>query len=530
MATMPGKRSDRTRRPLTWLTLLLALALVLTGALAWKAIEAQREQERVAQRTLADYADFAAYNLASGIYREVGIQVLARFAALPPAGSPSLFSSPATSLGCAAGFYFEFLPNTGSLRLGSPAPDAVAAQQLADTLAHARQLFNEASWRFRYLRLELPNDGSGVFITAFSTADGFGVRGMSSCIWDDSDFTKLMRREHALPPSLTEDREPDSLYGVTVADGNGEVLYRSAEQYLDGIPGSAMLGPEFGQLAVAVSLNPATAGDLLIGGTGSSSAPSAVGLFSLSALLLLAAAAQLRREYRLIGARSGFVSRVSHELRTPLSQILIFTELLKLGRLRSDAERNRALDIIDKEVRRLIRLVENVLLFSRAAEPPKLVLEPVDLGSVARETVDAFRPLADARRATVELAISPGTAVIAERNALRQVLINLLDNAVKYGPAGQTVLIEAASHNGAVALAVEDQGPGIPQDQREEIWRGFTRLAEEEGAGPPGSGIGLAVVRSLVDMMGGKASVTDSATGGSRFAIELPSGRGAPQS
>jgi len=243
----------------------------------------------------------------------------------------------------------------------------------------------------------------------------------------------------------------------------------------------------------------------------------------LSALLLLAAAAQLRREFRLIGARSGFVSSVSHELRTPLSQILIFTELLKLGRLRSDKERTRALDIIDKEVRRLIRLVENVLSFSRASEPPKLVLENVDVRTLAQETVEAFRPLAEARQATVTVDVAGGTAVRAERNAMRQVLINLLDNAVKYGPAGQTVLVEAVAQNGSVELAVEDQGPGIPPDKRDLIWQGFTRL---EDGGPSGSGIGLAVVQSLVERMGGTAEVSDSATGGSRFSVVLPAGRG----
>ena len=104
-------------------------------------------------------------------------------------------------------------------------------------------------------------------------------------------------------------------------------------------------------------------------------------------------------------------------------------------------------------------------------------------------------------------------------------LLNLLDNAVKYGPAGQTVRVEATSYDGEVELAVEDQGPGIPLDARNLIWDGFKRLERDNLSNEAGSGIGLSVVKSLVERMSGRVTVTDSSTGGARFIVFLPAAK-----
>jgi signal transduction histidine kinase len=213
---------------------------------------------------------------------------------------------------------------------------------------------------------------------------------------------------------------------------------------------------------------------------------------------------------------------VSHELRTPLSQILIFTELLKLGRLRTSAERERSLDVIDQETRRLIRLVENVLQFSGAGRGRRRVeQESLQLAGVVGETVEAFRPLADARGVTLRVDIPGDYAVLADRSALRQILLNLLDNAIKYGPRAQTVSIEAHRDNGRTRIQVDDQGPGIPRDDRERVWDGYYRLGREARSAVAGSGIGLAVVRSLATDLNGKTWIEDSDTGGARFVVEL---------
>jgi signal transduction histidine kinase len=109
---------------------------------------------------------------------------------------------------------------------------------------------------------------------------------------------------------------------------------------------------------------------------------------------------------------------------------------------------------------------------------------------------------------------------------LRQILLNLLDNAVKYGPRGQTVRVAAERDDGRTRIAVEDQGPGIPLEDRERVWKGYYRLRREAGSAVAGSGIGLAVVQSLATDMGGRSWIEESVTGGARFVVELESGDG----
>jgi signal transduction histidine kinase len=172
--------------------------------------------------------------------------------------------------------------------------------------------------------------------------------------------------------------------------------------------------------------------------------------------------------------------------------------------------------------------VENVLQFSRSgvANRQKVALEAVPLGMAVQETLDAFRPLAAARGARLCVEVPPHTAVHADPSALRQILLNLLDNAVKYGPREQTVSVAARCLNGRVRILVDDQGPGIPREDRERVWKGFYRLQRESRSAVAGSGIGLAVVRSLAGDMGGSTWVEKTDTGGARFIVELDSANG----
>jgi signal transduction histidine kinase len=335
-----------------------------------------------------------------------------------------------------------------------------------------------------------------------------------------------MLAERALPPAVAGDLPADSLFSVIVRSGS-ESIYRSPLRYPTVYQGTAKLGTEFGDLAIDVALRPGIASRLVIGGIPASPTPLVVALSCLSLLFVVMALLQLRREYELIAIRSEFVSNVSHELRTPLSQILIFTELLKLGRLRSNAERDRSLDVIDQETRRLIRLVENVLQFSGAGRSRRrLARESMAVAPLVRETIEAFRPLAETRQVSLKNAVEPTTSVRGDRSALRQILLNLLDNAVKYGPRGQTVSVEAETLNGRTRIRVEDQGPGIPLEDRERVWDGYYRLGREAGSPVAGSGIGLAVVRSLAQDLEGRTWVEDTDTGGARFVIELATGDG----
>ena len=201
----------------------------------------------------------------------------------------------------------------------------------------------------------------------------------------------------------------------------------------------------------------------------------------------------------------------------------MFSELLLGGRLRTDAERDRSLRLIDREARRLAYLVENVLDFSRG-ERGTLTLSPetTALAPAVEEIVEGSAPVARARGMHIRTELDAGAHARLDRGGFRQVLLNFLENAVKYGPPGQTIAVRAERSGASVRVSVEDGGPGIPPGERERIWEPYARLNREVDRVVGGSGIGLSVVRELVTRHGGRAWVEDAPGGGARFVAEFP--------
>jgi signal transduction histidine kinase len=331
-----------------------------------------------------------------------------------------------------------------------------------------------------------------------------------------------------LPRALTGSVQYDSMGSVIVTDRFGVEIYRSAVQYASPFTARDTLGTDMGDLFAHATLREAVADQLIIGGLPRSRLPLILGLLGLTAALIGIALFQLRRESQLARLRSDFISGVSHELRTPLAQIRMFSETLTLGRVRSDDERRRSLAIIDQEARRLTHLVENLLHFSRSErQTTHITPEPTSLAPLVQEVLDGFAPLAAARGATLAADVPEDLIVPADPGAVRQMLLNLLDNAVKYGPAGQAVRIGAARENGVARLWVDDGGPGIPRADRERVWVRFWRLERDRDSAVAGSGIGLAVVRELAALHHGRAFIdetapTDGTPPGTRVVIELP--------
>jgi signal transduction histidine kinase len=164
--------------------------------------------------------------------------------------------------------------------------------------------------------------------------------------------------------------------------------------------------------------------------------------------------------------------------------------------------------------------VENVLHLSRAERRMvRVQRSPTPLAPLLREIVERFAPLAGADAVRIRTTLDEALLVLADPEALHQIVINLLDNAIKYGGRGPVTLRAMLRENRA-RLEVEDEGPGIPAADRTRIWEPFVRL--RAGGAVPGSGIGLAVVRELVAAHGGECRVEETAGGGSRFVVELP--------
>jgi signal transduction histidine kinase len=249
-----------------------------------------------------------------------------------------------------------------------------------------------------------------------------------------------------------------------------------------------------------------------------------LGLLLLGTVLVVVLAVRSsRREAVVARARTDFVAGVSHDLRMPLAQVLLAAETLALGRDRGDAERRTLLTSIVRETKRLIGLVENVLLFSRAGA---IGLRPnvgrVDVAGLFTDVVEATRLSVDDAGQSLEVVGSSDAAVDADRGLVRQALVNLIDNAVKYGRPGGRIRLGAEATAGAVRLYVEDDGPGVPAAERARVFEPYERLGRDQDSERTGSGLGLAVVRSIAEACRGRALIETAPTGGARAILELP--------
>jgi signal transduction histidine kinase len=314
-----------------------------------------------------------------------------------------------------------------------------------------------------------------------------------------------------------------------LARADGGIIFASPVGYEQTFSAADTLGVALGSLVVTAAVRPEAAGSLVIGGLPRSRLPMSLALIALTLVVGAGGLLEMRRHEQLAKLREGFVSSVSHELRTPLTQIRMLAELLEDDKLRSSGERTRAVHIIRREAQRLTQLVENILQFSRLrAAPGSEALRDVDLDAAVREVVASFQPMAESAGATVKATATTGLAVQGQREGVRRILMNLLDNALKYGPPGQTVEVQAAAHNGSVRLIVQDEGPGVPEADRQRIWEPYWRLPRDVDSVRPGSGVGLAVVRSLVQQYGGEAWVEAAPRTGARFVVELPRASAGP--
>jgi signal transduction histidine kinase len=312
----------------------------------------------------------------------------------------------------------------------------------------------------------------------------------------------------------------ESLLTLTIADLQRRPIYQTSKQSIDSkYYGVQPLG-FIGGTTFWVALRPDAARYLIAGGMPESRLPASLVLLAGSIVLAIAGFASLRSEIRLVNSREKFLANVSHELRTPLQQILMFVQLLRLGRMRGESERERSLEIIERETHRLIALSNSVM----AAAKPEMQLKsaPVDVGAVAATAADFFAPLAEARKMRIELDVAGPAIARGDPGAVRQILINVLDNAAKYGPVGQSICVGVRSEGSVVRLWVDDSGPGIPEAERDNVWKPFFRVGGTLNDSTGGAGLGLAIVRDLATAMGAEATLSRRPAGGTRFTLSLP--------
>ena len=238
------------------------------------------------------------------------------------------------------------------------------------------------------------------------------------------------------------------------------------------------------------------------------------------AIVLLSVAAE-RRTSRM---KSEFIANVSHELKTPLSLIRMFGELLATGKHKGAESSKEYAEIITREAERLSHLIDNVLDFARI-ERGKASYDFAEgqLDDVIERALDLARYRVEKEKMRLRTEIQPGLPPVRmDENAMTLVLLNLVDNAVKYAAEGKDIDVRLYRTPGGVTLSVRDRGPGIPLDEQPRIFERFYRARTARDRNVRGSGIGLALVKHIVEAHGGRLAVESAPGQGATFTVALP--------
>ena len=516
----------------------LGVAVVLIAAIAWQAFSAAGSHQVLADRVLHDYADLAASEFvrrSEAYFGNYGFAVLSRAldrtgkdAAAPlPSRADLIAVIPENSRGSVELIRAVIRFDEHGTRFetsGDPLPEAIQESLIKGALAPAGD-------KVEYSVVHSVKDGrTRTFVVARANGPARGDRRLAFEVdynalgaW----MNKYVLKDPLLPPALASRDSSASALHVDVQPPGPAAPF-------DSPPGHKSLGATvvrevvgddparpLAGFFVRVTIDPSAAEQLIIGGRPESRMPLLMLLLALAIALMIAAALQIRRERKLAQLRQDFVTQASHELRTPVARARMFTETLLLDRVRSDEERQHALRAIDRSTRQLSLLIENMLQFSRRGGDGVLPVERVDLPALAREVISEFET-SIGTSATHTLKTPPALDAIVNPDAFRQVLLNLLDNAWKYGGPSKATTIELLVVDGEIHVRIDDSGPGVPERDRESIWLPYVRLDRDRRSSTAGSGIGLAVVRDLIAKHGGRYWIDASPQGGARFVVTFP--------
>jgi two-component system OmpR family sensor kinase len=215
-----------------------------------------------------------------------------------------------------------------------------------------------------------------------------------------------------------------------------------------------------------------------------------------------------------------FLADASHELRTPLASIRGYAELFRIGAASSPADIRKAMTRIEGEAARMGVLVDDLLTLARLDELPEVAPGRVDMTDLSRDAVEDARAIAADRE--IALQAEGPALVLGDPHHLRQVIGNLMRNAIVHTPTGTPIELNVSTDGDEVVVEVRDHGPGLPADATDAIFERFWRADPGRGRGKAGAGLGLAIVASVVEAHGGKASAGNAAGGGASFTVRIP--------
>jgi two-component system OmpR family sensor kinase len=215
-----------------------------------------------------------------------------------------------------------------------------------------------------------------------------------------------------------------------------------------------------------------------------------------------------------------FVADASHELRTPLVSIRGYAELFRIGAARSQADTEKAMGRIEDEATRMGVIVDDLLTLARLDQLPQIARASVNLSDLVIEAAADARAAAPDRR--IDTTVDPDVLVLGDASGLRQVVGNLMRNALVHTPPGTPIDLHLAAEDGEATLAVRDHGNGLPTDHFDDLFERFWRAEPGRGRGPGGAGLGLSIVAAIVEAHGGTVRADNAPGGGAAFTVRLP--------
>lgn len=241
---------------------------------------------------------------------------------------------------------------------------------------------------------------------------------------------------------------------------------------------------------------------------------------------VLAVLQDITRERKQEDLRKEFLSDVSHELRTPLTYLQGYTEALIDGIVKDSDEHDRYLNIILEETLRLRRLVDELLELSHMeAGHLNIQKDYVSIKELVEQVCKKFLPICEEKNINLKIEIENIQPILIDEDKIEQVMINLIDNAIRYSPSGQDVLIKAGADETGVTISVKDSGSGIPDSELPFIWERFYKVDKSRARKDSGTGLGLAIAKRIVELHNGKIWATNCAEGGTEFSFYIPGTR-----
>ncbi len=385
-------------------------------------------------------------------------------------------------------FYRDMLRNWGG---PAPPPDEVARTEAAIAL-----------WT-RWKTGDLPSRGHEII----------GAGGHTLAIWADGTDSATAR--------LVTSPELETMLGPLAQAQGLEISFRDGPQS----EGTIVLTP--GETRLPFLLRVSASGGRLDGSTfGSGRTVLITGLAFTFALMLAAAYGLYRattREMALVQQQTDFISAVSHEFRTPLTSIRHLAELLAGNKVSSEERKAQYYSLVAHEAERLHRMVESLLSFGRMqAGPSAWRLETADAHDLVHGVVEEFRRDPRFRGRTVICEADDSLPLRADREAVSRAIANLLENAGKYSEPETPIRLLARHVGDSIQIAVTDEGPGILREEQKKLFERFVRGDEARRAGVRGIGVGLALVKSVVEAHGGSVELDSEPGRGSTFTLVIP--------